>query len=105
MPFLAGVKVQRAAVLFPADGREKETRPPPFCLPPGLTPAGPARDTGPARPPLASGSEVSGRGIRLPGSRARPRGSGRRFWVWRLREHVLLRCVPQNEKSLFALFS
>lgn len=42
MPFLSGVKVQRAAVLFAADSREKEPQRPRFCLSGALTPAGPA---------------------------------------------------------------
>ena len=67
MPFLAGVKVQRAAVLFPTDSREKETRPPPFCLPPGLTPAGPARDTRGLLWPRAPRSPVGGSASPAPG--------------------------------------
>lgn len=69
MPFRAGVKVQRAAVLFSTESREEEPRPPPFCLPPGLTPAGPARGRGAPRG-CAPTTRVPG--TRLASSRARP---------------------------------
>lgn len=83
MPFLAGGRVQRAAVLFSTDSPGKEPRRPPFCLPRALTPAGPARGSGdpgwgvgeavPApegAPPAPSGP------LRPPGP-----GSGRKFWA------------------------
>jgi hypothetical protein len=111
MPFLSGVKVQRAAVLFSTDSREKEPRRPPFCLPGGLTPAGPAGKTRLCAPtPCCAPSLRPRSGI--PSTQKSPRARvaairgaavGETSGSLGLNTHVL-RCGPQNEwGALFVL--